>query len=331
MNKYSAAINNMLKNKIQDRDFSFFHPSSFGNCPRYIYFEMSGVGSDDDITPEQIRIFDNGHAVHLRHQLYCLETGILQQEVAAEVKEKTITMLNKEINVVEIIGESGRIYRYLPDETLFRADLPLMDYRVFGYTFPGVSKAQDMKPGNKFWLAEVSFYDEEYHFGGHCDAIVNIEGTEYIIDWKSVSDHSVPYCFFSEDRIDTYFSKYPDRYNSVCFICGDVMANSRELSRHLISTHYNEISPDFKHVVQLHIYMWQFNVPQSILVHEIKSSQEIIEHIIPMDERLVKSIKDRSKKLWKCIIEKNLPDIPTNYCSARYPCLKCGYRRHCYE
>ena len=204
--------------------------------------------------------------------------------------------------------------------------------RVASHAVPSLKRVSKLQPGDQWWLVEVPFLDEQYHFGGNCDAIVIDRDEEVVIDWKGTNDYSIPYCFRDEDRTDCYALRYPDKHNSVCFICGDPMKASRELSEHLMTKHADEVCPDFKHVVQLQIYMWQFGLQRAILVHENKNNQMLMDEPISRDDELIEGIKERSERLWIAGINGEKPDRPSK-CNSRKkpPCMNCDFTTQCWE
>jgi len=54
-------------NKSENRTGTEFHPSSVGNCPRLIQFNLLGMVSEQ-IEPRVRRIFDHGHDMHRRYK-----------------------------------------------------------------------------------------------------------------------------------------------------------------------------------------------------------------------------------------------------------------------
>ena len=127
---------------------------------------------------------------------------------------------------------------------------------------PNWDIVENLKEGDEWWLVEVPVVNEEYHFGGHCDAIVIDENNqEAVIDYKGINDYSWAYIFYDKENASEYLSngryklKWPDGFNSCCFICGQNMKKAKELSEHMNKNHLDEVNVDFKYKIQLHIYM----------------------------------------------------------------------------
>jgi CRISPR/Cas system-associated exonuclease Cas4 (RecB family) len=57
-----------------------FHPSYTNQCGRYWYYLFDGVNVTPSFSPQTLRIFGNGHAVHDRLYGYFRDMGILVQE-----------------------------------------------------------------------------------------------------------------------------------------------------------------------------------------------------------------------------------------------------------
>lgn len=336
MTTYRENLDRMLIEKAanSDRDYSYFHPSAFGSCPRVVWFELMGVKPMMPHGANKTRLFDNGHFIHLRHQLYCRDAGVLAKDTVVSVQTRDYSVAGTPRPMIEVVGTSGRSYPFGLDEAVwFGVQSEEEDaLKVGGHDIPTLRRASALQPGDDWWLVEVPFIDEEYHFGGHCDAIVVDRGEEVVVDWKGTNDYSIPYAFYDEARNGDYDTRYPDKFNSKCFICGQGMKGGKDLCEHLMTKHADQASPDFKYVIQLHIYMWQFGLRRSILVHENKNNQLMMETEVDRDDELIDNIKERAKRLWTAAREGEIPDRPEK-CSSRknMPCKFCDFATQCWE
>ncbi len=142
------AVNSHLvaKAKKNDRDYSYFHASSWDRCKRkiaYEYYEAKGVIKIDPscikIDPQGERIFDNGHSMHDRWKRYLQATGSLLGKWICRGCEKPT-----------IYGNEHKWGCYEPDKC-------------------------SVCSGHNFDYSEVGFVDKETMWGGHVDAIVDQE------------------------------------------------------------------------------------------------------------------------------------------------------------
>ena len=164
-------IDQVLTKKSQnnDRDYSHFHPSEFGQCHRklvYKYYEAKGICSASEpsaslIDPQLQRIFDNGHALHARLGQNLEATGLLRGVWECKKCHKTF-------------GKKEKLGIRKP---------------------PKCNECECIK----FHYHEVGFYDEETMLGGHVDAILDFRGHEdeipedasevdsqMVVDFKSI-------------------------------------------------------------------------------------------------------------------------------------------------
>ena len=90
MTESRRQIYNMLRNrnKSDDRDYSHFHPSSIGGCPRATYFQTMSIPGDDDIKDNVLVIFDNGHHTHDRIQKYFKDSELMMTDKIIDIKEE---------------------------------------------------------------------------------------------------------------------------------------------------------------------------------------------------------------------------------------------------
>lgn len=328
---FGTEIDKYLLKKINDdnRDYSYFHPSGFGGCQVKIWLESMGYNADDSHNATNVRIFDNGHFVHLRNQIYAKNANVLSKDKVKKTKNVKVKIGVEEKERLLIEGEK-RNYYYKHDEYVWVVE----DTDIYYGTdnAPVWRKAKDLKKGNEWWLIEVPLVDEEYHFGGHCDAIVLNDGKETVIDYKGVSDYSMSgwSCFYDKENSQKYLSK-PDSHNSSCFICGKSIKSAKELTGHLIDNHmeYFQISTQYK--VQLHIYMMLLNIDMSILWYENKNSQIVVDMPVERDENIIKKVQKNAVVMWNKIQEGKPPKRPKGYTRNSFPCSFCNYAPTCYN
>jgi len=329
------------KTADEDRDYSYLHPSEFGNCPMQTWLKMTGAKQLVPFNSTQIRIFDNGHFIHLRNQVYAKQAGVLAKDRI--VKKDDIIPIKiglEERNKIRIEGESGREYFYSPGEFMWKVENKKDENLLYLGTdlAPNWDIVENLKEGDEWWLVEVPVVNTEYHFGGHCDAIVIDENNEeVVIDYKGINDYSWPYIFYNKENAEEYLSngryklKWPDSFNSCCFICGENMKKAKELSEHMNKNHLDEVNVDFKYKIQLHIYMMILGLNNSILWYENKNNQSVIDAKVERDEKIISKIKKGSKMLWDKIINNNNPDRPKGYNRKSFPCSYCDFSSQCWN
>jgi len=332
---FGAKIDRYLLDKANDddRDYSFLHPSEFGGCLIQNWFKMMGEKPLVPKNATKTRLFDNGHYVHLRNQIYAKEAGVLAKDKIIkkyDIEEILIGTVNK--NKIRIDGESGRTYYFSPGEIIWRVDdknKKISNLYIGTDKSPNWDIIDNLEEGEEWWLIEVPVVDPVHHFGGHCDGIVINDGIETIIDYKGINDYSWPYIFFDKNK--KYLTRYPDSYNSSCFICGKNMKKAKEFSDHLSSEHLDDILLDFKYKVQLHIYMMILDVNKSMLWYENKNSQIVIDHEVDRDEELIEKIKKNSLIFWKNVLSKEKPKRQPTYKRTTIPCSFCDYASQCWN
>lgn len=336
LTEFGAKIDQYLTKKVEldDRDYSYIHPSGFGGCLVQTWLQM--MGEKPLIPPQavQTRLFDNGHYIHLRNQIYAKESGALAKDkIVKKHDPEDIIIGIAPKTKVKIEGESGRVYYYSPGEMVWRVekncDHHNLNIDVGTDCAPHWDVIDNLIEGDEWWLVEVPVVDTEYHFGGHLDAIVINDGIETIIDYKGVNDYSWPYIFF--DKSKSYMSRYPDSYNSTCFICGKNVRKAKELAEHLMTDHINDICIDFKYKVQLHIYMMILDIPQSLLWYENKNNQMVIDYLVERDEDLIKKIQNNAIKFWNKVLTKEKPSRQPDYKRKGFPCAYCDYAFQCWN
>jgi hypothetical protein len=95
----------LIKSNDESRVGDYFHPSSIGQCLRFIQFSMNGMVSNVVDSTTQ-RIFDNGHDVHTRYKRYFKRIGrLVGEEVPVRI----------DISDIIITGHADIIVRDLFD------------------------------------------------------------------------------------------------------------------------------------------------------------------------------------------------------------------------
>ena len=171
------------KAKGNDRDFSYFHASSWDNCHRqtaYAYYEAKGIITINDlaikISPQLERIFDNGHYLHYRYGSY--------------LEKACKNALWGQWKCLNLSGHSKPMVYGLDS----KLGCPKPDQCECGCT--------------EFQYVEIGFRDEELWWGGHVDGIIDItkwanadlgeytaeniprEERFFVIDFKSMNPFS---------------------------------------------------------------------------------------------------------------------------------------------
>jgi len=150
------AVNSHLldRAKANDRDYSYFHASSWEDCHRkvaYSYYESKGAINIDEsalkLNSQLERIFDNGHYTHDRWRDYLMGTAV-------DALLGRWTCINWSAH---------------PEPKLFGTETK------FGCTKPSKCECGS----TKFQYAEVGFRDDETWWGGHVDAIIDITKWPY--------------------------------------------------------------------------------------------------------------------------------------------------------
>lgn len=337
LTEFGANIDQYLikKTNDDDRDYTYIHPSEFGGCFVSMWLKMTGVKPMVPKSAGDIRLFDNGHYVHLRNQVYAKEAGVLAKDTIVKKHDPEELLIGLEPkNKILIEGSSGRKYYYSPGEVIWRVESHSRnDIPVYTGTdsAPYWDYIDNMEEGEEIWLVEVPVVDPEYHFGGHCDAIVLNNGEETIIDYKGINDYSWPRQFHSDDERFSYSSIYPDNFNSSCFLCGKNMKKAKELCEHLMSNHLDHIRIDPKYKIQLHVYMMILGLDHALLWYENKNNQIVLDCPVDRDEQLIEKIKSNAVKFWNHIEENKKPSRPTAYDRKKFPCSWCDYAFECWN
>ena len=332
---FGTKIDQYLTNKAAEdnRDQSYFHPSNFGGCLVEVWLKMMGEKPVVPVNASSVRIFDNGHFVHLRNQIYAKEAGVLAYDTVEKVnKPEEITIgLNPQTRI-KIEGTSGREYYYHSNELIWRVDKPkkhCLDIYIGTDYSPFWDLVDTLKPGDKWWMVEIPIVDFEHHFGGHCDAIIVNDGVETVIDYKGISDYRWAWAFY--DKKKQYLERMVDKYNSSCFICGKNMRSAKDLSAHMTQEHLDEVCLDFQYNIQLHVYMMALGLDNALLWYENKNNQITIDWPVNRDEKIVDKTKKNATILWQNILDKKKPKRQPEYERGKFPCSYCDYAFQCWN
>lgn len=337
LTEFGATIDRYLvtKSDDDDRDYSYLHPSEFGGCPVSIWLKMTGEKPLVPLGANKIRLFDNGHFLHLRNQVNAKEAGVLAKDKVVSKENVTITIGSEPKSKIAVTGESGRVYHYSAGEIIWRVEKKKSktDFAIYVGTdlAPYWDTIDHLKEGEEWWLVEVPLVDPIHHFGGHCDAIILNEGKETIIDYKGINDYGMAYEFFDRNNPAQYAQRNPDSFNSSCFICNKNMKKAKELTKHLIDNHLDKVELNLKYKIQLHVYMMTLNLNDGLLWYEDKNNQLVIDFAVERDERLIEKIKSNSLKMWDKIVNKEKPNRPTGSERKKFPCGWCDYSSQCWN
>jgi hypothetical protein len=262
---------NFLKKQAEnsDRDYSHFHPSEIGGCPRAIVLKMLGVSGNEDFSGETLTKFSNGHSVHDRIQLFFKNAGLMACDIATEIKEeesfvsfKTNESGNKIYNKkLTVYGKNGNRYPFNDNDKVW---IKGKENKI---------RIKDIKIGDEFYLAEVPFEQKEINLCGHIDAIIYENNEPCVLEIKSINFKGFNRLFYTEDKKDDYVS---DIFNDkICNVCGARMEYGESISSHLVEKHYSLAIPEKKHVIQANAYMASQNIDKAIIWYENKDNQNI--------------------------------------------------------
>ncbi len=305
------------KNKNNDRDYSYFHPSEIGGCPRKIALKMLGMEETNPDTIEDILKFDTGHGVHHRWLTYFRDCGLLSTDKIINIYKRESNITKKNKNRIVLCGESGREYPYKTNEYIW-----VKNKCKEPNTFTHVDSIQ---LEDEIYLAEVPFEYEDWRMSGNTDGILKIDGEEYIVDLKSINDKGFWFLFHNEG------SNEKPKYDR-CHICGDKISGfGSNLSKHLNKQHVSFAEPHKDHIIQMNSYMQFLSVNQTIVVYENKNNHEVVETYIAKDAHVIESIGNLCKNLYEMVKQNQIPQIPS-WAAPRdcFACTFCNYYNYCW-
>jgi hypothetical protein len=263
----------------KERDYSHFHPSEWEGCKRkiaYSFYESKGYiqvdSSNIKINPKLQRVFQNGHFMHDRWKDYL---------------EKTNSLLGR--------WECKNWAVHLDQPRIFGLDSPI-----------GCLKPKTCECGNsKFTYKEISVFDVETLWGGHVDAIVDLQLLHDFYDYKEEVLESERYLIVDFKSMNSFqFKKLED--------------------------------PLTKHIIQMQIYMYITDIKNAKLIYENKDSQETKEFLVKFDYGLMEIEKARAISLKHLVTnasttgEWKLPDRAYSD-SDNYDCGYCKYKDDCWN
>lgn len=261
-----------------ERRFHIFHPSAWGSCLRKIAYQYYNdeapfiEKTPNDVDDRMERIFDNGHATHARWQNYLDQAGVLRG--------------------------------------VWRCSNPLC-YKHYGKgELLGIFNPSTIRTGpergetRKDWVCECGSkerleYEEatvksdaKFNFTGHCDAIIDVRGTE-----------------FETGKFDIFVADLKT-------IKDDMYSELKE--------------PKPEHVIQVNIYMWILGLSAAVVVYENKDNQALKEMFVPRDDEMIEKIQQQSLWLQDKLSKKQLPFRPKEFSRSTFPCRLCEFVSFCY-
>jgi len=157
MSSKVEAIRELIKHEHQsridcnERDYSYFHPSEFYQCVRYIAYKYYGAKSTRKIKPDLQRIFDNGDHMHQRYTDYFDNIGILYGVWAC-----------KNPLCKETYGSEEKLGILKPSDKCKKCGCEEYEY------------------------VELEAEDKEHMMRGHMDGVLKIAEEFTVIDYKSM-------------------------------------------------------------------------------------------------------------------------------------------------
>lgn len=252
------------------RRFNYFHPSAWGQCLRKVAYQYYNeqepfvLKTSEDVDDRMERIFDNGHSTHARWQNYLDQAGVL------------------------------RGYWRCPNPLCHKL---YGQEELIGVKNPSAVDGWQCSCGSKGRLAyeEIKLKtNPSYNFEGHCDAVIDIRGTE----------------FEQKNAYDVYVA--------------DLKTMKDDLYSELIE-------PKHEHVVQVNIYMWILNLQGAVVVYENKDNQALKEMFVPRDDDLIRQIQNQSLWMQELLKNKKLPYRPKDFTRSKFPCRFCEFVNYCYR
>jgi hypothetical protein len=311
------------KANSNDRDYSYFHPSSFGNCEREIIFDKYKIPVKTEFSLETFTKFDFGHSIHDRIQNYFIKADVVCIDKVKKIDLNSYSKVALEDDGkigkprVLIYGESGRTYPYFHSSFVIKTDFD--DHNKF-------TPITDLKVGDEWYLIEVPFEIEELHMAGHIDGIINDNGDDTILEIKSINDRGFLYLFYNDEVAENYDGRNPNE--KICHICGKTKPYGKSMAGHLVSAHRPLATPLEKHIIQAHAYMLATDTKKTLFWYENKNNQEIIDIIDTRNEDLIQGIQRRANLLWEIAKQNKIPKKP--YKAKNKSCFTCAYCKYNY-
>ena len=169
-----------------NRDYSYLHPSEIGGCPRALYFKATSTPENDNISASDLFKFDVGHWLHERVQTYCRDANVLmldevvsissgESKVAFEMVDGEFVLIDNKRIPKERIIIKGKIrdYPYIPGTKVWLEGCQ----RKNPWT-----PVEELREGDKWYLAEVPFEWPDMHLAGHVDGLVMEHGEPTVLE-----------------------------------------------------------------------------------------------------------------------------------------------------
>lgn len=298
------AINRQLQNRgikefeNKDRDYLHFHPSQWDKCHRqiaYYYYHAKGwITVDRDslksvTDPVGQRIFDNGHSMHARWGRYLTETKSLMGRWECPFCNVTFGP-----NDPVTIEDKHPLGILRPDECL------------------------ECKKNVPFIYHEMGFYDPETWWGGHVDAVLDVD-------------------IFKEYQLNLVFNgKTPDQY------AGQKTENRED--KYLVvdfktinPRQYQTLDePMSDHRTQMQIYLYLSKLKYGKFIYEDKWTQNTKEFLVIRDDNLLAVKREEALKLQFILKHTNKQGfrvLPQRAHKERThtECLRCKFRGDCWK
>lgn len=261
----------------KQRDYTYFHPSEFDVCHRqmaYHYYHAKGFISVD----------------------------------SASLK-----------NVIDPIGQRifdnghsmhARWRKYLDRSGALRGVWESKDKKKYGIG----EKLGVLKPNDQCVYHEISLFDDETWWGGHLDAILDMDIWRAYQLRLATKGHS--------DKVDA-----PAKTNRLLLIDFKSI-NPRQ---------FNDLTgPLPKHVTQMQIYLYLTGLQYGRFIYEDKWTQSTKEFLVIRDDNLLAIKKDEALRL-KFILNHTDSQgrrvLPQRHYKERTnkECLRCKFRGHCWK
>lgn len=275
----------------KERDYTHFHPSQWDKCHRqiaYYYYHAKGFIEVDESSlkfdPVLQRIFGNGHFMHDRWRGYLEKTGALMGKWECPFCHLTYGKDND-------------------------PNAPL-----------GVLRPKECEKCSKdvaFIYHEMGFYEEETWWGGHVDAIIDVNlFRKYQLSFVLKEN--------GENNKGIEQKTGEDRFLVIDF----KTINPRGFSA------LKEPMPD--HITQMQIYLYLSGLKYGKFIYEDKWTQNTKEYLVVRDDTMLAVKKEEAVKLRYLLMNRDSKGrrvLPPRAHQARTDkeCLQCKFRGHCWR